>query len=146
LGATTLKFQKKIKITGGIPTASLPDIVFMLLIFFMVSTVLKESHGLQVLLPDAQKVVKLPGKNDVAVIWVDKAGHVSIDDHIIADLTTIRNIMYNKCIDDMNPLRIVSLRIDKEVEMKLVTDIHEELRECAGAALNVNYSARMTEN
>lgn len=136
-----MKFKKKIKISGGIPTASMPDIVFMLLIFFMVSTVFKESRGLQVTLPDASKIEKLPGKRDVAYIWADRAGRISIDDRIV-EMSSIRNIMYQKAIDELHPLKVVSLRIDKEVEMGLVTGIHEELRECGGAALNVNYSAR----
>ena len=137
-----MKFQKKSKVAGGIPTASLPDIVFMLLIFFMVSTVFKESRGLTVSLPDAHEIEKLPGKRDVAYIWADRSGRVSIDDRIISDMSSVRNIMYQKCIHDTHPLKVVSLRIDKEVEMSLVTSIQEELRECGGAALNVNYSAR----
>jgi len=136
-----LKFKKKVKVTGGIPTASLPDIVFMLLIFFMVSTVFKQAQGLQITLPDAKKIEKLPGKRDVAYIWVDRAGHISIDDRIV-DMSSIRNIMYQKAIDELHPLKVVSLRIDRDTEMSIVTGIQEELRECGGAALNVNYSAR----
>lgn len=136
-----MKFQKKMKVSGGIPTASLPDIVFMLLIFFMVSTVFKESRGLQVTLPDAQKIEKLPGKRDIAYIWADRAGRISIDD-LIVEIKSIRNMIYAKCIDELHPLKLVSLRIDKDVDMGLVTGIHEELRECGGAALNINYSSR----
>ena len=44
----------------GIPTASMPDIIFQLLIFFMVSTVLREFQGLKVSLPEASKIEKLP--------------------------------------------------------------------------------------
>ena len=51
-----MKFQTKSKVASGIPTASLPDIVFMLLIFFMVTTVFKQSEGLTIILPDAKKI------------------------------------------------------------------------------------------
>jgi len=50
--------------------------------------------------------------------------------------------MYQKRIDLMHPLRVVSMKIDKNTKMGLVTDIHEELREAD--ALNINYSAKST--
>jgi len=68
-----LKFKQKAKADPEIPSASMPDIVFMLLIFFMVTTVFKESSGLSVILPDAKKIEKLKGKRDIATIWADRA-------------------------------------------------------------------------
>jgi len=136
-----LKFKTKSKVESGIPTASMPDIVFMLLIFFMVSTVFKESEGLNVVLPAAKKIEKLPGKRDVAVIWADRGGHISIDDKLV-QVDGIRNIIYQKAADPLHPMKVVSLRIDQEVEMGRVVDIQQQLREVGGAALNVNYSAR----
>ena len=136
-----MKFSKKSKVDPKIPDASLPDIVFMLLIFFMVSTVFKESSGLSVILPDAKKIEKLKGKRDIATIWADKSGNVSIDDKIV-EISQLRTLVYAKVADPLHPMKLVSLRVDKDVEMGLVTDIHEELRTAGGAALQVNYSTR----
>jgi len=136
-----LKFNKKIKASAEIPQASLSDVVFILLIFFMVSTVFKESAGLKLILPDAKKIEKLPGKRSVTVIWADRAGRITIDDVFIT-VNDIHKIVYNKAIDPLNPLKIVSLKIDKDVEMARVSAIQEELRTVGGGALNVNYSAR----
>ena len=136
-----MKFQTKSKAASGIPTASLPDIVFMLLIFFMVSTVFKESEGLHVILPDAKKIEKLPGKRNVAVIWADRAGRITIDDNFL-NVTDINNVIYEKAADPLRPLKLISLRIDRDVEMGKVSAIQEELRTVGGAALNVNYSTR----
>ncbi len=136
-----MKFSTKAKVASGIPTASLPDIVFMLLIFFMVSTVFKESSGLPVVLPDAKKIEKLPGKRDVAVIWADRGGNISIDDRLL-DVNDVSQVVYQKVSDPMHPMKLVSLKIDQKVEMKRVTDIQEELRSVGGTALNVNYSTR----
>ncbi len=57
-----MKFNKKTKISSEIPTASMPDIIFMLLVFFMVTTVLKEYSGLPVNLPKAKRIEKLKSK------------------------------------------------------------------------------------
>lgn len=134
-----MKFESKQKAQVGIPLSSLPDIVFLLLIFFMVSSVFKEFSGIPVRLPNARKIEKLQGKRDIAYLWLSKDGSVSIDDHFVA-MNAISKIMYKKRIDPMHPLKLVSMKIDKESEMGLVTDVQEELREAD--ALNINYSAK----
>ncbi len=136
-----MKFTKKSKTSSGIPTASLPDIIFMLIIFFMVSTVFKEFRGIPIRLPAAYKIEKLPGKRNVAYIWADDKDRVSIDDKFV-NIREISTIMYNKCNDDIAPLRVVSMKIDERAKMGFVTKIQEELREAGGAALNVNYSTK----
>ena len=46
-----MKLNRKVNISSDIPTASMPDIIFMLLIFFMVTTVLREYSGLDMNYP-----------------------------------------------------------------------------------------------
>lgn len=134
-----MKFESKNKAEGGIPLSSLPDIVFLLLIFFMVSSVFKEFSGLPVTLPNAKKIEKVQGKRDVAYIWVSKDGTVSVDDRIV-NVSDVSKLMYQKRLDPMHPLKLVSMKIDRGTEMGVVTDLQEELREAD--ALNVNYSAK----
>jgi len=134
-----VKFQSKNKVKPGIPLSSLPDIVFLLLIFFMVSSVFKEFSGLPVTLPEARKIEKLSGKRDVAYIWVNKDGQISVDDRFV-NLDAVSKMMYQKRLDPEHPLKLVSMKIDKDAEMGTVTDLHEQLREAD--ALNVNYSAK----
>ena len=54
-----MRFNRKIKLETEIPTASMPDIIFMLLIFFMVTTVLREYSGLPISLPKAKRIEKV---------------------------------------------------------------------------------------
>ena len=67
-----MKFEKRTKLSSDIPTASMPDIIFMLLIFFMVTTVLREFSGLPVNLPQAVRIEKLASKNHTTHVWVSK--------------------------------------------------------------------------
>ena len=136
-----MKFSKKNKAEAGIPTASMPDIIFMLLIFFMVSTVFKEFRGIPVRLPSARKIEKLPGKRNVAYIWADDRDRVSIDDKFV-EISEISRLVYDKLDDEIAPLRVVSMKIDERARMGFITKIQEELREAGGAALNVNYSTK----
>ena len=65
--------QSKGKQVKSINTASLPDIVFMLLFFFMVTTVMRQTNlKIQVHLPDATEIKKLEKKSLVSYIYIGK--------------------------------------------------------------------------
>ena len=132
-----MKFSRKTKLSSEIPTSSMPDIIFMLLIFFMVTTVLREYSGLPVNIPKAEKIEKLKGKRHTAHIWVSKEGLVSINDRLFA-VEDVAKIMYDKRVSD--PQVIVSLKADEEAKMELISAIHDELREAD--ALKHNYSTK----
>lgn len=132
-----MDFKRKQESKTNIPTSSLPDIIFMLLIFFMVSTVLREYQGLSVILPSAEQIEKLETKRHVSYVWISKDGRISIEDKMV-QMNQVRDIMYTRRKND--PQIIVSLRADKGSNMKLVTDFHQELREAD--ALKVNYSSK----
>ena len=132
-----MKFARKTKLSSEIPTSSMPDIIFMLLIFFMVTTVLREYSGLPVNIPKAEKIEKLKGKRHTAHIWVSKEGLVSINDRLFA-VGDVAKIMYDIRVSD--PQVVVSLKADEEAKMGLISSIHEELREAD--ALKLNYSTK----
>lgn len=149
------KFRKK----GGnelppISTASLPDIVFMLLFFFMVSTTMREvTYMVQIKLPEATELSKLEKKSLVSYIYVGEplqqyqrtfgvapriqlndqfANVADIQDYIIAEREA-RN-------EAERPMLITSLKVDENTKMGIVSDIKQELRK--SAALHINYSSR----
>jgi biopolymer transport protein ExbD len=141
-------FKKKTKTKQEIPTTAMPDIVFMLLIFFMVTTVLREvTLMVKVDFVKAENIQKIDQKRLVSYIYIgperlsgNRYGEtkVQIDDQVISDVPAIRNIMYDKLLDQ--PKLIVSLRIDRKSEMGLVTDVKEELRKAG--TLRINYSSK----
>ena len=140
-------FKKKSANTSqDIPTASLPNIIFMLLIFFMVTTVLRETELLvRTQLPSAEAIEKIEQKRLVSYIYIgprieEGGGHgedaIQIDDAIVDELTSIREIMYRKVLDE--PRMIISFRVDREVETGMLYDVQQELREAE--TLRINYS------
>ncbi|HOJ03971.1 MAG TPA: biopolymer transporter ExbD [Bacteroidota bacterium] len=133
-----MKFQKKLAQTQqGIPTASLPDIIFMLLIFFMVTTVLREVDiKVRYTLPQAVSVEKINNKRLLSYIWVGEDERIQIDDSIVP-VAAITDIAYQKRMN--NPNIIMSLRIDQGSRMGIVNDVQSELRRAD--ALRINYSA-----
>lgn len=131
-----MKIAKKTQPTKEVSTSSMPDIIFMLLIFFMVTTVMREYDGLDVIMPRAEKIEKLESKRNTSYVWATKDGLLSVDDRIIG-INNLSGIMYNKI--SKNPKITVSLKSDQKTKMKLITDIHSQLREAN--ALKLSYSA-----
>jgi biopolymer transport protein ExbD len=135
-----MKFEKRrAQVKLEIPTTSMPDIVFMLLMFFMVVTTLREVTVLvNFTLPEAKAIEKIENKRLVSYIWIGKGERIQIGDSI-AKLNEIQSIMYAK--RQALPNIIVSLRIDRETNMGLVTDVQQELRKAY--CLRINYSANI---
>jgi len=149
------KFQRKGQ--GGTPpisTASLPDIVFMLLFFFMVSTSMREVElKVKVSVPSATEVTKLENKSLVSYIYVGVPLKVYED-----ILGTQPRIQVNDKFVDLNEIKAwvdarkgllteyearkmtISIKSDKETQMGIITDIKEELKKAN--ALKINYSTR----
>ena len=141
--------KKSARSKQEIPTSSMPDVIFILLIFFMVSTVMREQEIMvRTQLPQAEALTKIEQKRLVSYIYIgpEKLGNqqvtdeavVQIDDALIEDMSTVRTIMYNKRVAE--PRMIVSLKVDETTQMDLVTDVQQELREAN--ALRINYSTR----
>ena len=146
------KFKKKGSRSGaGISTASLPDIVFMLLFFFMVTTTMKEiSKQVDVRPIKASESSKIRKKSLVDHIYVgpllDKnrgnAIAVQLDDQLYPDARNIK-VWKMEQLEKRNQQErnevVSSLKIDKFTKMKVVADIKEELRDIH--ALKINYAA-----
>ena len=132
-----MKFIRKTTLSSEIPTASMPDIIFMLLIFFMVTTVLREYSGLPIELPKEKRIEKLKSKRHTAHVWVSKDGLISIEDRLY-NLKNVRHIMYDKRVSD--PQIVISLKADEQARMRVISGIHNELRKAD--SLKLNYSTK----
>lgn len=140
--------KKSAKSNPTIPMASMPDIIFMLIIFFMVTTVLRETEiQVRTVLPQAEALTKIEQKRLISYLYIgprklenNRVGEtaVQIDDALIEDINTIRTVMYRKLLEQ--PKLIVSLRVDSDSEMGTVVDVQQELREAG--TLRINYSSR----
>ena len=148
------KFRKK---KGGdlpaVNTASLPDIVFMLLFFFMVATVMREDTlMIENRLPSADQIEKLVKKNLVMYVYVGKPSsqykakyggeaRIQLNDKF-AEVTDIAAFIAAERAtkrEEEVPYLTTSLRVDKEANMGIVGDIKQELRKVN--ALKISYAA-----
>lgn len=118
LGRTTQK-------STFIPTSSMGDIAFLLLIFFMVTTIFREETGLPVELPRAEAGEEV-NRELVSNIYINRVGQISIDDRLV-QTKHIPDIMGTKIAD--NPQLIVAFKTDTYTDYGVVSDVMEELKE-----------------
>ena len=137
-----------------ISTASLPDIVFMLLFFFMVSTTMREvTVNVTQKLPEATELSKLEKKSLVSYIYIGepkpqfqkvfgKAPRIQLNDQFsnVGDIPDYITAEREARDEAERPSMVTSLKVDVNTKMGLVTDVKQELRKAA--ALNINYSVR----
>ena len=131
-----MKIERKTQESNEISTSSLPDIIFMLLIFFMVTTVMREFDGLDVLMPRAKMIEKLESKRHTSYIWATKDKLISVDDRLTA-VDGLSAIIASKVSRD--PKVTISLKSDQKAKMGLIMDIHTHLRKAN--ALKLSYAA-----
>ena len=131
------KITRKTKAETLIPTASMSDIAFLLLLFFMVSTVFVREKGLNVRIPRAKSIQKIP-RSHSATIYVDKNGTISIDDLVI-DIPDVQWVMQKKLTEDFNV--IACFRTDKDTSYGIMSDILYQLR--LANTLRVQFEAKL---
>ena len=130
-----MKFTRKAKVGSVIPTASMADISFLLLVFFMVSTVFVRYRGVPVELPQAEKIEKLEMRRHVTSIWVAGNGAINIDDKMVA-LNQVGPIIHAQLT--ANPRLIISIKGDGRADFGVISDVIQELRKVE--ALRVNFA------
>lgn len=147
------KFKKgKGKGMPAVSTASLPDIVFMLLFFFMVTTVMREVDlQLKMEQPEATEIDKLENKSLVDYIYIGEpintqlygtVPKIQLEDDF-ATVEEIQSYILEKRAERSEAeqgLVTVSLKVDEETKMGIVTEVKQELRQVQ--ALKINYSTR----
>jgi biopolymer transport protein ExbD len=151
------KFERKDKTKlPAISTASLPDVVFMLLFFFMTVTTLRETEQLVIVaLPDASQAAKIERKDLTSYIYIGSPvlsyqqqmgtnARIQLND-AFREVSDIRNFITAEretLKEDDRQFMTTSLKVDKSVRMGIVSDVKQELRR--SNALRVSYSAKIT--
>lgn len=150
------KFRKKSNTTQEIPTSALPDIIFMLLFFFMVTTVMREvDPKVEQQLPRAEQLKKLEKKNLVAHIYIGKPREVNrfgsepriqVNDVFITTEEIVQFIEEERAnLDEREKNQLtMALKVDSEAKMGLITDVQEEFKEAN--ALKVMYATPKETN
>lgn len=150
-----MKLVKKKKAPPGINTSALPDIVFMLLFFFMVTTVMRETDlKVKLVVPQATEIQKLEKKSLVSYIYIGPpsetyrakfgtAPRIQLNDAFAVPSQVPEFIEKERDAraEAEVPFLTTSVKADRDTKMGIVTDVKQELRKAN--ALKLNYSSSL---
>jgi biopolymer transport protein ExbD len=134
------KFKKKANTKQEIPTSALPDIIFMLLFFFMVTTVLREvTINVKQRIPEASQLRKLERKSLVSYLYVGEPKkteqwgtepRIQANDQFIEPKDVILWVSQEKDKLDENERDqiTIAMKVDEEAKRGLISDIELQLR------------------
>ena len=119
-----MKFERQQKIASKVPTSSMADIAFLLLIFFMTTTIFKMEDGLPVTLPRAETAQKQQ-REMIMRIWINHDGIISINDKLVS-VENVEAIIITMMQE--KPNLIVAFNADDRCPYNVVSNVMEELK------------------
>ena len=120
-----MKFGRRSNIPKEIPNSSLADIAFLLLIFFMVSTVFAIEEGLLLQLPSKEGVVKKIARKNIMRVSAYPTGAVTIDDEPVS-VDQIKPRVEQAML--ANPNLIIVVETHRDAQYGLMVDVLDELK------------------
>ena len=128
-------FKRKASVGSTIPTGSMADITFLLLVFFMVATVFVRYRIPGIVLPEAQKIEELKKRRLITYVFITSDRKIYVNDaHLRLD--QLARVLYDRRVEE--PRMVVSLKCDRRVSYGLISGVLEEFREAD--ALRVNFA------
>lgn len=134
-------FKRKSSASEEIPSSSMADIAFLLLIFFMVSTVFRKERDQPITWANAEATEKIDEKRkNILHVWVDPDGTVFINDQIVPyeSISAVVRPLYTE-----NRNLVVAIRGDRDVPYNQINTITEQLQ--ASGAVRVTFATRIEQ-
>jgi len=134
-------FKRKSSASEEIPSSSMADIAFLLLIFFMVSTVFRKERDQPIEWANAEATEKIDEKRkNILHVWVDGDGTVFIND-LIVPFESISGVVRPMYTENRN--LVVAIRGDRDVPYNQINTITEQLQ--ASGAVRVTFATRVEQ-
>lgn len=151
------KFKKKANVKQEIPTSSMPDVVFMLLFFFMVTTQMRDTSIIvHQRIPEASQLRKLQRKSLVKYLYIGepkkveewgKEPKIQANDVFIQPREVIQWVNQEKStLDESERDQItIALKVDNETKRGIIADVETELRKANARKLLYSTNIKMAE-
>ncbi len=142
MGLRGNKLERKSKASQEIPSSSMADIAFLLLIFFMVSTVFQKDRNREIEWAQAEATEKIDQKQkNIQNIWIESNGDVYINDQpmLMEEVSDFIRPMYAS-----NRELMVSVRSDRDVPYRYIDAVQQEL--VAAGLLRVVFATELEQD
>lgn len=125
--------KKKKKQAGEIPTASLPDIAFLMLVFFLVTTTIDVDKGIGLVLPPKGETKEVSKKN-ITNLLVNAEGRVMIGEQVV-DIPMIKTVIQRKLAE--NPNVIFSVKTDASTKYRYYIQVLDQLKQAKATRISI---------
>ena len=119
-----MRFREKTESEAVIPTASMADIAFLLIVFFMVTTIFATEKGLQIVLPEPIEV-KIKQEN-ITKVYVDGSGVVRVDGDVVEDVSDLKDIIKMKLAE--NDSMVIAMKTERECPYGRMIEVFDQLK------------------
>ncbi len=123
--AKKANLQRRNKSTPEIPTASMADIAFLLIVFFLVTTTMNQDKGIGMQLPPAGESKKIRKKN-ICNIWVNAEGRILINLEEEVPVNQLRTNVEQRLRE--NDKLIISLKADDETPYNTFIGVLDQIK------------------
>lgn len=130
-----MRFERNQRVSNKVPTSSMADIAFLLLIFFMVTTIFKMEDGLPISLPRVE-TAKKQKREKIMHIWIDAGGNIAINDKLVR-VIQIGDILVTMLSE--RPDLIIAFMADDRAPYGVVSDVMDQLKEAN--AIRVSFTS-----
>lgn len=125
--------RRRARFSAAIPTATMADIAFLLIVFFLVTTSFSHDKGLGLTLPPSDSSTRVPSRN-ITHVWINAAGEI-MHDYEIIPLDQLG--IHIKTMTDANPNLIVSIKTDPETAYERFVDVVDEVKRAGNDKISI---------
>ncbi len=125
--------DKKKTRSSEIPTSSLADIAFLLLVFFLVTTTIDVDKGIGLALPPKGEQKEVAKKN-ITKLLVNASGRVMLDDEEV-EIPMIKSVIQSKLLE--NPNLIISVKTDQNTEYRYYVQVLDQLKQARATRISI---------
>lgn len=127
--------KKREKSPVEIPSSSMADIAFLLLVFFLVCTTINVDKGLDLILPPDEDVEEIEiNRKNITNILINDNGDVLLDSEPVV-VRDISRIIREKL--EENDKLIVSLKTTRGTRYKVYIQVLDELKESGAKRISI---------
>ena len=125
--------KRRARARATIPTSTMADIAFLLIVFFLVTTSMSHDKGLGLTLPPYGTTTRVPSRN-ITKVWINAAGEIMHDRELVTLELMERRI---KLMTEENPNLIVSIKTDSDALYEYFVDVVDAVKQAGNDKISI---------
>ena len=125
--------KRRIRFMATIPTSTMADIAFLLIVFFLVSTSFSHDKGLGLTLPEFGAAKRVPSRN-ITRVWINAAGEIMHDQELVSLELMEQRV---KQMTENNPNLIVSIKSDPDAKYEYFVDVVDAIKQAGNDKISI---------